>query len=341
MTDKQWNDLKAVVNGEVLSPLPVGFIIDSPWLPNWYGISILDYFTSDQLWFDANMKAVETFPEAMFFPGFWSEFGMCSEPSAFGAKSSFPPNEFPHAYPTLQSVEQIEAMKVPDPEKDGLGPFIINRLKLNQKRMEKAGHPIRFSVSRGPLNIASYLMGTTELMMAVMTNPAEVHQLLRKITDYLIGFHHYQQQQFPTIDGILLLDDIIGFISEDQFKEFGLPYFKELFNQNVSIKFLHNDANCMESVQTLPEMGVNLFNMGFETDLNELKKITDNCVTMLGNIPPRDILAGGTETEVREATTSLLKDLNNPSRVIFSCGGGMPPGVPTSNIRTFTDTVRG
>jgi uroporphyrinogen decarboxylase len=183
-------------------------------------------------------------------------------------------------------------------------------------------------------------MGTTELMMAVMTNPAEVHQLLRKITDYLAGFHQYQQQQFPSVDGILLLDDIIGFISEDQFKEFGLPYFKELFNQKVSIKFLHNDANCMESIRYLPELGVNLFNMGFETDLNQLKELTGNRVTMLGNIPPRDVLARGTEAEVREATSALLRDLKDPSRVIFSCGGGMPPGVSTKNIQAFTEAVQ-
>jgi uroporphyrinogen-III decarboxylase len=341
MTDSQWSDLKAVVCGETLNPLPVGFIIDSPWLPNWYGISILDYFTSDQLWLDANLKALETFPEAMFLPGFWSEYGMCSEPSAFGARSSFPQNEFPHAFPSITSVDQIDAIHVPDPAKDGLGPFIVNRLKLNRQLMEDAGHPVRFSVSRGPLNIASYLMGTTELMMAIMMNPAEVHQLLRKITDYLQGFHRYQQQQIPSIDGILLLDDIIGFISEDQFKEFGLPYFKELFNHNVSIRFLHNDANCMESIRHLPEMGVNLFNMGYETDLNLLKELTGNQVTMMGNIPPRDILARGTEAEVRDAAGSLLRQLNDPSRVIFSCGGGMPPGVPTANIRAFIDAIRG
>jgi uroporphyrinogen-III decarboxylase len=340
MTDTQWTGLKAVLSGEMLSPLPVGFIIDSPWLPNWHGISVLDYFSSDQLWFEANLKAIETFPDAMFLPGFWSEFGMCSEPSAFGARCSFPRNEFPHAFPNLSSVDQIASMNVPDPEKDGLGPLITNRLRLNQQRMEDAGHRIRFSVSRGPLNIASYLMGTTELMMAIMMHPEEVKELLRKITTYLAAFHDHQQQLFPSIDGILLLDDIIGFISGEQFVEFGLPYFKELFDRPVSVRFLHNDANCMESVRYLPEMGVNLFNMGFETDLNLLKELTGQQVTMLGNIPPRDVLAKGSADEVEKATLSLLLQLEDHSRVIFSCGGGMPPGVSTENIRTFIETVQ-
>jgi len=340
MTDKHWADLKSVVKGEILSPLPVGFIIDSPWLPNWYGISILDYFSNDQHWLEANQKAIETFPDAMFLPGFWSEYGMCSEPSAFGAKSSFPENEFPHAFPNISSAGQIAGLAVPNPIKDGLGPFIMNRLKLAQPHIEKAGHRIRFSVSRGPLNIASYLMGTTEFLMAIITHPEEIHLLIRKITDYLHGFHAHQKKIFPSIDGILMLDDIIGFIAEDQFVEFGLPYFKELYNRDLSIKFLHNDANCMESVSYLPEMGVNLFNMGFETDLNQLKELTAHSVTMLGNIPPRDVLARGNTEEVKKCTLDLLQGLEDPSRVVFSCGGGMPPEVSTENIKTFIETVQ-
>lgn len=340
MTGQQWADLKAVIKGENLSPLPVGFIIDSPWLPNWFGIDILDYFSNDQLWLEANLKALAEFPEAIFLPGFWAEYGMCSEPSAFGARSAFPQNEFPHAFPNIRSPEEIASLEVPDPVRDGLGPLMLNRLKLSQPAIEKAGHQIRFSISRGPLNIASYLMGTTEFMMALMTHPEEAHQLIGKITEYLDGFHKHQAEVFPSIDGIMMLDDIIGFISEDQFVEFGLPYFKKLYDTGQSVKFLHNDAGCMESVRYLPEMGVNLFNMGFDTDLNQLKELTGNRVTMLGNIPPRDVLARGSAAEVKNATLQLIEGLEDPSRVIFSCGGGMPPGVSSENLAIFIETVR-
>ena len=341
MTDKQWNNLIKVLNGEVLSPLPVGFIIDSPWLPNWHGIRIVDYFTSDELWLRANFKAIDEFPGVMFLPGFWSEYGMCGEPSAFGARVAFPANEFPHAFPNLKSPDEIRNVKKPHASRDGLAPFILNRLKINQKAIEDKGHRIRFSVSRGPLNIASYLMGTTEFMMALMTHPQEAHLLIRTITDYLKELHHLQRETFPTIDGMLVLDDIIGFISKEQFVEFGLPYFKELFEGDLSVKFLHNDANCMESVEFLPEMGVNLFNMGYDTDLNKLKQLTENKVTMLGNLPPRDVLAKATPEEVASATRSMIDSLNDPSRVILSCGGGMPPGVSSENLRAFTEAVKG
>ena len=87
MDDRQWNTLVSAIRGEPLSPLPVGFIIDSPWLPNWAGCSILDYLTDERAFWDANLKAVRSFPKVLFLPGFWSEYGMCTEPSAFGAVS--------------------------------------------------------------------------------------------------------------------------------------------------------------------------------------------------------------------------------------------------------------
>ena len=340
MTDQQWETLKKVINGEKIEPLPVGFIADSPWLPGWYGIKILDYFSNDELWLKANLKAIQEFPEVMFLPGFWSEFGMCTEPSAFGARCRFPQNEFPHAHPVIKSPEEINALVVPEPETDGLLPFILNRLKLAQPYIENAGHKIRFAVARGPLNIASFLMGTTEFLMAMLTSPELVETLMEKITAFLKNWLRLQRSTFSTIDGILLLDDIIGFIGEQEFRQFGLPYFKELFSADVSVKFLHNDAQCRVSVPYLPEIGVNLFNMGFDVSLNDIKTWTNNQVTLLGNIPPRDVLANGKPEDVVKSVTELLDSLEDQTRVILSCGGGLPPGVSTENLKAFIETVK-
>jgi uroporphyrinogen decarboxylase len=339
MTEKQWEKLIETIDGKEIRPLPVGFIIDSPWLPNWYGIKILDYFTNDEHWFNANMKALKEFPDIIFLPGFWSEFGMCSEPSAFGARCSFPPDEFPFAHRIINSTEDINKISVPDPATDGLAPFILNRLLLNRKKIESEGHHIYFSVSRGPLNIASYLMGTTEFLLAMMTNPDEIHKLLNIITDYLEAWHDLQKKSIPTIDGLLMLDDIIGFIGEQEFTDFGLPYLKRIFNRNVKVKFLHNDADCASSLKYLPEIGINLFNMGFDKTLNELKSSTGNKITMLGNIPPRDVLANGSKSDIESSVKALISGLEDRSRVIVSCGGGMPPAVSTENIRFFEEMV--
>ena len=174
MTGPQWEMLLRVINGETVDPLPTGFIIDSPWLPGWFGCSTLDYYTNDAIWFEANRKAIETFPDTLFLPGFWSEYGMCTEPSAFGAKCRWEEANLPHAEMISDDIDVLCKLPKPNVRKDGLLPFMINRLKNMQPQINDMGHEIKFAVARGPLNIASFLMGTTELMMAMMEEPEKI-----------------------------------------------------------------------------------------------------------------------------------------------------------------------
>lgn len=340
MTDQQWKTLLALTNGTYKGPQQTGFIIDCPWLPNWYGVSILDYFTNDQLWIDANLKALTTFPDIIFLPGFWSEYGMCTEPSAFGAKCVFWPDEFPFAEKVIYRDEDIDALKVPNPETDGLLPFMLNRLKLAQPAIEAAGHNIRFSVSRGPLNIASFLMGTTELMTMMMMDPERVHRLLRVITDFLKKWHQVQHQYFPSIEGMMMLDDIVGFVGEEEFVEFGLPYLKELYATNDKVKLFHNDADCTMSVKYYPEIGINLYNPGLDMSIEELHEVTGHQTVILGSLPPRDVLAACSPDEVYTLTKTMLAAVTDKSKLLASCGGGMPPGVSTENIQAFLRAVK-
>ena len=339
MTNQQWNTIVSVVRGETLYPLPVGFIIDSPWLPKWAGHTILDYFTDERIFLADNLKALDAFPQAIMLPGFWSEYGMCTEPSAFGAVSVWEENEFPFANKVLSSVQEIEALKKPDPRKHGLLPFVIKRLKHLHPEIEARGHKIRFAVARGPLNIATFLMGTTEFLTALKTDPGPIHKLLTLITDFLVDWIEYQRECFPSIDGILLLDDIVGFISRRDCEAFALPYLKRAFSADVTVRFFHNDAPCKACAPLLPTAGVNLLNFGIQHTMAEMKQWTGNQIALLGNIPPRDVLAGGTPEDVVRSVTEMLNSLEDHSRIIVSCGGGMPPGAPTENISALISTV--
>jgi uroporphyrinogen-III decarboxylase len=339
MHDQHWDQLVSVIRGEVVRPLPTGFIIDSPWLPNWAGHTILDYFTDDRVFLEDNFKAIDTFPDTIFLPGFWSEYGMCTEPSAFGSVAVWEENEFPFTKKVIQSIEDIDSLEVPNPRKNGLLPFVIKRLEHLQPEIERRGHKIRFAVARGPLNIASFLMGTTEFLTAIKTDPEAAHRLLASVTDFLVDWIAYQRECFPTIDGILLLDDIVGFISRRDFETFGLPYLRRAYDTDVTVKFFHNDAPCKASAPLLADAGINLLNFGVQHTLSEMKSWTNGQIALLGNVPTRDVLAAGTAADVERAVTEMLEAVEDRSRLIVSGGGGMPPGVPTENIRALIDTV--
>ncbi|MBN2665311.1 MAG: uroporphyrinogen decarboxylase family protein [Bacteroidales bacterium] len=341
MRNSSWNDLLSMLNGKKLSYRPAGFIIDSPWLPGWYGIPTLDYYASDEKWMQANIKAAETFPDVWFMPGFWSEYGMCTEPSAFGSRLIFLENNLPHAEKIFTDIADVERLPQPNVRTDGLLPFMIARLKNNQSAIIEADHQVRFAIARGPLNIASFLMGTTEFMMALALDPEGSHRLIEKITDFICDWLSFQKESFPSIDGVLILDDIIGFVGEAEFNEFVLPYFKRIFScTGAKVRFLHNDADGLITAGFLKEMDVNVFNFSFNHSLGEIRSLAGDEVVLLGNIPPRDVLAAGTPEQVKEAVRKASEEVSNHDRIIWSAGGGMPQDVSTQNIKAFIEAVR-
>lgn len=264
---------------------------------------------------------------------------MCTEPSAFGSVSIWGENEFPFAKKVLLSPADVERLETPDPRKHGLLPFVIKRLKHLQPEIENAGHKIRFAVARGPLNIASFLMGTPEFMEALKTDPELMHRLLEIVTDFLVKWIAVQREAFPAIDGIFLLDDIVGFVSRRDFETFGLPYLRRVFSADVTVKFFHNDAPAKASAPMLEAAGINLFNFGIQHTVSDMKAWTNNRIALMGNIPPRDVLADGTPADVERSVTEMLSSLDDKSRLIVSCGGGMPPHAPTENIKALISTV--
>ncbi len=105
------------------------------------------------------------------------------------------------------------------------------------------------------------------------------------------------------------------------------------------MKFFHNDAECAKSIRYYPEIGINLYNPGIFNSLAELRQMSANQLAILGNIPPRDVLAKGSPAEVRAAVRKLLAETPDQSRLILSCAGGMPPGVSTENITAFIEAA--
>jgi len=340
MTNEQWSLLVEVIKGDIPSMPLTGLIVDSPWIPGWYGITNLQYYSSEEIWFRSNIKVIETFPDIIFLPGFWSEYGMCTETSAFGSKLVWSEYSLPHAEKIFNDISEIDSVKVPNPKTDGLLPLMIQRLVNQQDKIREKGHEIKFAVSRGPLNIASFLLGTTELMMGFITDPEKSHKFLEGITQFIIEWIQYQKEMFPSIEGIFLLDDIVGFVGDDECREYVVPYLKKIYNSFVAeVNFFHNDAQGLVSSPYLYDIGINLFNFSFEHSLKEIRELAGSEVALVGNLPPRDVLASGTPEKVREETLKMIRDFGSNERVIWSCGGGVPPDVTTENIRTFKDAV--
>jgi MtaA/CmuA family methyltransferase len=341
---QQWNTLKKCANMEDTGEIPVGLIVDSPWIPGYVGSSTLDYYTIPDVWLMSNLKVKKDFPDVIYIPDLWVEMGMAAEPSGFGCKSIFFLDRTPNICSIISSADDMDliaGLTVPNPKTDGLMPFILNLYKNLKSKLEDMGESFKIVAARGPMTIASYIMSLTEFLVAIKINPDAVHKLLEKTTTLTINWLEAQAEFLHEVEGIMVLDDVMGFLSKEDYQEFAHPYLKRIFLSFPDcIKIYHNDTDSNSNYEYVEDAGVNIFNFTHKQEISHVRKLVGNNVCLLGNIPPLDVLALGTAEEVKDCTLKMLKSYGGSKGLIASAGGGVSPGTPAENIRAMVAAVK-
>jgi len=334
MRPEQWETFKKAARLEKMDKIPMALIIDSPWIPGYLGISHMDYFLDPELWFQSNLKIHQEYPDIIFVPSWWMEYGMAAEPSALGAKIKFWQNNTPSEYHTLFHIEDVDLLPEYEVESDSFMGLTLHRIKMIKQRILDHGYILPLATSRGPLCTAGFVRNTTDFMIDLVENPDYAHKLISLCTNLIIDWLKAQAKIMGnTVEGIFILDDIVGFVNEDHYKEFAHPYLKKICDAFPKdwIKIYHNDADVNACLEHLPDCGFNVLNWGKQTDISEVKSRLGNRMCLMGNVNPLEIGVRGTPEEVYNATMDVLEKSGGEG-IILSVGGGTSPGMPRENI---------
>ena len=333
MTKEHWQHFQSVLRGEA-DGLTVGLIVDSPWMPGYCGITNIDFYTRPDEWFAAYMKIKKDFPDILFLPDWWAEYGMATEPSGFGVRFNFYDTNLPTVHPMIDDMDCaediIKTLTVPDPRKDGLMPLLLNLQRYMKPRLDEIGEKINIVSSRGPLTIATHLFSVTEFLMCAKIDPDSIHKLLKITTKLCKDWLYAQLENVGTAEGILVLDDVSGFFGKDDYEEFAHPYLKEIFSEFPEcIHLFHNDTDNDVCFSYMDDMGVDLLNFTHKKDIGNVRSQTGSKVTLLGNIPPMST-ARNTPDEVyalaKDCINRYIEVNGDTKRLLLSLGGGAPMG---------------
>ncbi|MCX6884146.1 MAG: uroporphyrinogen decarboxylase family protein [Verrucomicrobia bacterium] len=334
MRPEQWDIFKRAARGERMSRIPMSLIIDSPWIPGYMGIKHLDFYLDPELWFQAHLKIHREFPDIIFFPSWWMEYGMAAEPSALGAKIKFWPENTPSECHALHTIEDLEKLPEYDVNTDAFMALTLHRIQSQRQRILDQGEILPVVTSRGPLCTAGFVRGTTDLMMDILEKPEWAHKLIDLSTRLIIDWLKAQAEAMgPTVEGIFILDDIVGFLSPSHYKEFAHPYLKRICDAFPTdwVKIYHNDANVNACLEHIPDCGFHVLNWGKQTDIADVKRRVGNRLCLMGNVNPLEIGVRGTPEQVHAATLAVLEK-SAGENIILSLGGGVSPGMPRQNI---------
>lgn len=334
MKPEQWENFKKAARMEKMNKIPLALIIDSPWIPGYLGINHMDYYLDPELWFQSNKKIYDEFPDITFVPSWWMEYGMAAEPSALGTKIKFWQDNTPSEYHTLYHIEDLDNFPEYEVENDAFMAMTLHRIRMQKQRIFDLGETLPFVTSRGPLCTAGFVRGTTEFMIDIVEKPDWAHKLIELSTNLVIDWLKAQHKAIgDTVGGIFILDDIVGFINEEHYKEFAHPYLQKICDAFPAdwVKLYHNDADINACLEYLPDAGFNVLNWGKQTDIEDVKDRVGDKICLMGNVNPLEIGVRGTPDEVYDATMEVLEKSEGKG-IILSVGGGTSPGMPKENI---------
>lgn len=326
-----WERFAAVARHGRSDRTPVALIVDSPWLPGYAGINTLSFFLRPDEWLRVYLHIRERFPEVAWIPGYWIEYGMAAEPSAFGARIQWHADQPPSIEPVRGGLDVLWNIEPPDPHTHGLLPLVLERYLDAEKRLLPAGESIKMVAARGPFAVAGWLLGISELMVALKKEPDKIGRLLDTLTTTIINWLRAQLDVLAAPEGVLVLDDIVGLLSPKLFEHYARPLMSRLFQAfDGLIKVYHNDTPCPHLLQPMSTLGFDVFNFSHTLDIAEVQAAMPN-IALMGNVPPLDVMVRSEPEQVTAWARRCIEQTGGRN-LILSAGGGVSPGTPAGAI---------
>ena len=171
-------------------------------------------------------------------PWYWNTHTLAL---ALGSKPRLTSEGKEWATPMITRPEQVEMIAVPDPLDGRTGEIIEDiedmLLELPDDRL------IRLPDIQSPLGVAELLWHPDTFYQALLTSPNEMHQLLQKITDFIIAYvgeiqaivgDRLNPACFPEIwsdpAGYYIADDTNSLVSPEMHLDFSVRYINKITN---------------------------------------------------------------------------------------------------------------
>jgi uroporphyrinogen decarboxylase len=184
--------------------VPVVSCISSQYICRRTGVGVKNYLYDARIKLATQRAFQDEHPGMMLVPEIYPDFG-CGvvEPSAFGCRlvqrEDNPLTPEPvcpqvlRAEPGSRTVRDALDIPAPDPHADGLLPRVLEQYEhfwreLDRSYLERYGYLDGFAFAMGPVETAALVIGYENFLVDLLDFPAEIHELLKKVTDFSISW---------------------------------------------------------------------------------------------------------------------------------------------------------
>ncbi|MFO0792981.1 MAG: uroporphyrinogen decarboxylase family protein [Candidatus Brocadiaceae bacterium] len=312
----------------LVSPLILNFASRS------LNLTVRDFCTNGRNMGDANIACFNKYRHDIVY--IFSTTSTVAE--AMGTKMYFPEDDAPQVEtPFIQTREDIKKLKPVDPERDGRLPVYLEAVK---RCMDAIGNEVFIvPVIGAPFTTSAALRGTETFIKELYTDPELVHTVMKVATQSVKNVI----DAYVKAGGVPVTVEPVAtgsMISEKHFREFVLPYLKEVYAHIHSYNLpgvLHICGKTKRVIQCMAESGADILSID-NIDLREAKELVGEKVCIMGNVSPADgMLKGNPDTITHLVKDCVAKASDNPKGFIVATGCEVPIHTPHENMVAFLE----
>ena len=300
-------------------------------------ISLKDYLNSAELLARCQLEAWKRFG----YDGVTVFADNSLEAEALGSKISYPDGAYPQIEkPCLTNSQDWKYLAIPDPEKDGRMPVILEACRILKQEVGEGTAVV--GTVQGPMTLAGQLLGIEKLIYIVVDHPAQFCALLNFTTRVMVTFGKALINAGAHIIHIFDPSSSCSVINRAVFREYILPNLKQAFKEfkdsGAPICWLNITGQTGPVLDLFPETGADLFNIDYLVPISiAMEKLPHHCIN--GNIKPFNFISGA-EKVIRREAGDLLKETQSRGGFILSPGCEVPLESQVGNIEAMLSAVR-
>jgi [methyl-Co(III) methanol-specific corrinoid protein]:coenzyme M methyltransferase len=257
-------------------------------------------------------------------------FCMTIEVEALGAEIDYRtrdtvPTEKHHLY------ERPEQLIGPDDFFDRARvPVVLNAISQLRKKYDSEIAIVTSIV--GPFSLAEKIFGFDNFLTWVLDNPDWVHRAMQTLTPLAIRYS--QAQVNAGADAIIIGEAGCsgGLISPHTYRDFILPYHRELCAAISAPTILHICGKSTRHTPYIAQTGASAYNFDEGVDVKIARQNLQGKVALTGYVPTVTVLLDGTPRDVYKSAWECLEN----GVEMLTPGCALAPHTPLENIAALT-----
>lgn len=244
---------------------------------------------------------------------------------------------YPHP---ISSRADIDRLRVPDPDDDGLD-FVYDAIRICAGELAERVPLIGFAGA--PLAMASFMVegamsrNYSKLRRLIFGDRPAFLQLMDKITAHTTNYLRAQAR--AGAQALMLFDSFAGILSPQDFEELNLPYIERLCAElkDTGVPLIYFGLGAHGSLAKLKKCGADVISIDYGLRLDAAIEQLGNGVSVQGNLDPFVLFQSHAEIEQRVRET--LRQGKAARGHVFNLGHGVMPGTPVDHVKAMVDAV--